>query len=314
MTAAEQKINPCPFCGHATAPRIALASEDWDEENEGPYPHSESYAVVCDAARPRGPGGCGASSGYTTEGEAQAIAKWNARAVLSAAGIGAGQREAPRTLAAMADATAHLSDPWCEAGQRETVAPAERLPARFVRFTLRDLKAERKRLEGFVAFGNEVDRAKEVDEWIAALERYAAAPAPQAVAPEGWLSADQRASLDLLIANNEGPGEERYPWELTAPCGDILQLSMAQVRMLAASPSPAEVRQWQPIETAPKDGTPVLLAGCRKPVVAAWLEDEIDWWHVDDNKRGPFALRGPGPTHWMPLPAAPQAAEKPEGE
>ena len=64
-------------------------------------------------------------------------------------------------------------------------------------------------------------------------------------------------------------------------------------------------REWQPIETAPKDGTPVLLAGCRKIVVAAWLEDEIDWWHVDDNKRGPFALRGPAPTHWMPLPAAP---------
>jgi hypothetical protein len=65
---------------------------------------------------------------------------------------------------------------------------------------------------------------------------------------------------------------------------------------------------WQPIETAPKDGTVVLLAGCRKPVAAAWLEDEIDYWHVDDNKRGPFALRGPGPTHWMPFPAPPESA------
>ena len=65
---------------------------------------------------------------------------------------------------------------------------------------------------------------------------------------------------------------------------------------------------WQPIETAPKDGTVVLLAGCRKPVAAAWLEDEIDYWHVDDNKRGPFALRGPAPTHWMPIPAAPDEA------
>lgn len=71
--------------------------------------------------------------------------------------------------------------------------------------------------------------------------------------------------------------------------------------------------QWRDIETAPKDGTVVLLAGCRKPVAAAWLEDEIDWWHVDDNKRGPFALRGPGPTHWMPLPAAPGIAA-PQGE
>ena len=67
---------------------------------------------------------------------------------------------------------------------------------------------------------------------------------------------------------------------------------------------------WQPIETAPKDGTVVLLAGCRKPVAAAWLEDEIDYWHVDDNKRGPFALRGPGPTHWMPFPAPPEIAQR----
>ena len=64
---------------------------------------------------------------------------------------------------------------------------------------------------------------------------------------------------------------------------------------------------WQPIETAPKDGTVVLLAGCRKPVAAAWLEDEIDYWHVDDNKLGPFALGGPAPTHWMPLPKPPAA-------
>ena len=65
--------------------------------------------------------------------------------------------------------------------------------------------------------------------------------------------------------------------------------------------------EWRDIETAPKDGTVVLLAGCRKPVAAAWLEDEIDYWHVDDNKLGPFALRGPGPTHWMPLPKPPAA-------
>lgn len=79
-----------------------------------------------------------------------------------------------------------------------------------------------------------------------------------------------------------------------------------QVVALYDNPAPS-VPEWQPIETAPKDGTVVLLAGCRKPVAAAWLEDEIDYWHVDDNKRGPFALRGPGPTHWMPLPKPPAA-------
>lgn len=47
------------------------------------------------------------------------------------------------------------------------------LPARLVRFTLRDLKAKRKRLDGFISFGNELERAAEYDEWIAALEAYA---------------------------------------------------------------------------------------------------------------------------------------------
>jgi len=85
---------------------------------------------------------------------------------------------------------------------------------------------------------------------------------------------------------------------------DVWRAGLAEV----ADPPPTKAEGWQPIETAPKDGTVVLLAGCRKPVAAAWLEDEIDWWHVDDNKRGPFALRGPGPTHWMPMPAPPQSA------
>ena len=82
-----------------------------------------------------------------------------------------------------------------------------------------------------------------------------------------------------------------------------------QVVALYDNPAPS-VPEWQPIETAPKDGTVVLLAGCRKPVAAAWLEDEIDYWHVDDNKLGPFVLRGPGPTHWMPLPKPPSARSK----
>ncbi len=50
--------------------------------------------------------------------------------------------------------------------------PSALLPERLVRFTLRDLKAERARLEGFLALGNEVGRAAEYDQWIAALEAY----------------------------------------------------------------------------------------------------------------------------------------------
>lgn len=46
------------------------------------------------------------------------------------------------------------------------------LPDRLIRFTLRDLKAKREALNGFVAFGNELGRAREYDQWILSLERY----------------------------------------------------------------------------------------------------------------------------------------------
>ncbi|WP_367079153.1 DUF551 domain-containing protein [Luteitalea sp.] len=67
---------------------------------------------------------------------------------------------------------------------------------------------------------------------------------------------------------------------------------------------------WQPIETAPKDGTPVLVYF---PEIGVW---EVRWstdvfddgfWCVSDNKFEDRPLRGwiENPTHWMPLPAPP---------
>lgn len=69
---------------------------------------------------------------------------------------------------------------------------------------------------------------------------------------------------------------------------------------------------WRPIETVPKDGEPVLLAaeGFDRGVgVAAW-DDEWSpdgWWMCDDGKQAiDLPLRGPAPTHWMPLPDPPE--------
>ena len=61
--------------------------------------------------------------------------------------------------------------------------------------------------------------------------------------------------------------------------------------------------RWQTIETAPKDGQAILVTDGRGCYCVEWNE-EFDWWTVDDNKLGPFRLRGSAPTHWMPLPAA----------
>lgn len=70
----------------------------------------------------------------------------------------------------------------------------------------------------------------------------------------------------------------------------------------------ADEMDWRPIETAPKDGTVILVSEGHHVHCVEW-NDEFDWWSVDDNKLGPFRLRGAAPTCWMPAPPAPKGAE-----
>ena len=65
--------------------------------------------------------------------------------------------------------------------------------------------------------------------------------------------------------------------------------------------------KWMDIETAPKDGQAILVTDGMDCYCVEW-DEEFDWWTVDDNKLGPFRLRGSAPTHWMPTPAAPGSA------
>jgi hypothetical protein len=56
--------------------------------------------------------------------------------------------------------------------------------------------------------------------------------------------------------------------------------------------------EWQPIETAPKTGVPVLV--CSPPsgiVIAYWCSFEVQRWQPVSE---PFSRVSP--THWMPLP------------
>lgn len=68
---------------------------------------------------------------------------------------------------------------------------------------------------------------------------------------------------------------------------------------------------WQPISTAPMDETPVLIFcpdrdSTEGTCYVAWFGTfDIEWWHVEDGKFGPRPVRGPAPTHWMPLPSRP---------
>ncbi len=63
--------------------------------------------------------------------------------------------------------------------------------------------------------------------------------------------------------------------------------------------------KWQPIETAPKDGTPVLLcdAGYGQMDVGVW---EVDRWCMYDSG-GAELYTSYFYTHWMKLPRAPSS-------
>lgn len=78
-----------------------------------------------------------------------------------------------------------------------------------------------------------------------------------------------------------------------------------------------EALEWQPIETAPKDGSEVLLLdGCIK---TARFYERFKRYESDPNPLSNIWFEGVeygyplfayNPTHWMPLPKKPEAALK----
>lgn len=74
------KLAPCPHCGSAKAPMFWNSDEargdDCECEDTG---NDVSVAVVCDASKPGGRGGCGASGGFKATAREAADA-WNLRA------------------------------------------------------------------------------------------------------------------------------------------------------------------------------------------------------------------------------------------
>lgn len=97
---------------------------------------------------------------------------------------------------------------------------------------------------------------------------------------------------------------------------------------LAASREREARMQWQPIDTAPKDGRKVILFyrnshNRPRTVMARWLTDEQaaetdadgvglegGWYECIDNWNDytEVAIHEGEPTHWMPLPPPPSAA------
>jgi hypothetical protein len=79
------------------------------------------------------------------------------------------------------------------------------------------------------------------------------------------------------------------------------------------------MNEWQPIETAPKDGTDIIVGYDFASVwivhVAFWrgvdldmgfTEDDVGWWSYKTTSVAQEQLGGYyAPTHWIPLPKVP---------
>lgn len=137
---------------------------------------------------------------------------------------------------------------------------------------------------------------------------------------DAWEGVNRATWQWVIAAAPEAPALKHVPLtdeRIIEVLGDTKHSQITAVRALiaeshAAPEAPAQadrqrVPDWKPIHTAPTDGTAILVSEGRFIHCVEWNE-EFEWWAVDDNKLGPFRLRGSAPTHWMPLPAAPGAA------
>ncbi|UOF77855.1 hypothetical protein [Bacteriophage sp.] len=101
-------------------------------------------------------------------------------------------------------------------------------------------------------------------------------------------------------------------WDRAQGKGDSAIESLRAALFTHPAPVAAAPEGWQPIETAPKDGTWVL---CFR-----YLDDKPDvasaFWKPDRGAFGgafwTYAALDNAPTHWMPLPAAPSASPAPQ--
>lgn len=65
---------------------------------------------------------------------------------------------------------------------------------------------------------------------------------------------------------------------------------------------------WRPIETAPKDGTYLILVDCDLVTIGKWMNSDAlrdESWVGFDSIQSLHKTCVIAPTHWMPLPEPP---------
>lgn len=104
----------------------------------------------------------------------------------------------------------------------------------------------------------------------------------------------------------EMPGAMRaLERELNAARAELAALKATATEPLGRPDRPG----WLPIETAPKDGTEILLFSTRSQA-CGYFERDGSFWR--DTNEGFKLIESP--THWMPLPATPPPVPKKEVE
>lgn len=115
----------------------------------------------------------------------------------------------------------------------------------------------------------------------------------------------ERLFYDAIIEWDDGaPG---FPPFEAAKKNNTDAYKLARKYALRADAPPG----WLPIETAPKDGTEILLAVYHENFVDPIIMNSC--W-IDREERGCYWLDWhgmPEPTHWMPLPESPLSAASP---
>lgn len=113
-------------------------------------------------------------------------------------------------------------------------------------------------------------------------------------------------------------------WNTRAPVQPhmIASPAVGNLQSYDAAPVQPEIpKDWQPIETAPKDGTNILLTN-GITVAQGWWEHEDPFVRESRDLHGAYADQmesdgfddwldceggmRPNPTHWMPMPPAPE--------
>lgn len=145
----------------------------------------------------------------------------------------------------------------------------------------------------------------------AALE----AEQPVAVEPEpvAWMY-QFKTKAPVLMVEKRNWAETHSEWTETP-----LYAHPTVSALVNAQADADVVERWQPIETAPRDGTPVDLWGVNHlhPRKTGRRATDVTWGRVRDwlgNERDDWQ-HGQGddfePTHWCPVPAAPLSSLRP---